>query len=105
MTKVMSTRLWGYLSYLARMSNGKPTKYHRVPNKRVVLKEKIKAVNQIIKANQDENLYQLIDLYSIFIDDDGLLKNDLSIDETHLNEQGYDAWVKFIQPIFILPKR
>jgi lysophospholipase L1-like esterase len=39
------------------------------------------------------------------VDDDGLLKNDLSIDETHLNEQGYHAWVKFIQPIFILPKR
>ena len=76
-----------------------------LPNKRVVLREKIKAVNQIIKVNQDENLYSLIDLYSVFVDDDGLLKNELSIDETHLNEQGYDAWVKFIEPIFILPKR
>ena len=76
-----------------------------LPNKRVVLREKIKAVNQIIKTNQTESLYSLIDLYSVFVDNDGLLKNDLSIDETHLNEQGYDAWVKFIQPIFIIPKR
>ena len=76
-----------------------------LPNKRVVLREKIKAVNQIIKVNQDENLYSLIDLYSVFVNDDGLLKNELSIDETHLNEQGYDAWVKFIEPIFMLPPR
>jgi|TARA_B110000046_G_scaffold165255_1_gene181419 lysophospholipase L1-like esterase len=76
-----------------------------LPNKRMVLREKIRAVNQIIKSNQTETLYSIIDLYSVFVNDEGLLKDELSIDETHLNEQGYDEWVKFIQPMFILPKK
>lgn len=70
-----------------------------LPNKKVVLREKIKAVNQIIKVNQDENLYSLIDLYSVFVNDDGLIKDDLSTDGIHLNEKGYETWVKFIKPI------
>ena len=57
------------------------------------------AVNEIIKANEKDNPYQTIDLYSIFVNENGLIKNDLSTDGVHLNEQGYDAWVDFIRPI------
>ena len=56
-------------------------------------------VNEIIKANEKENSYKIIDLYSIFVNENGLIKKDLSTDGIHLNEKGHDAWVDFIKPI------
>ena len=55
-------------------------------------------VNEIIKAKEKENPYEIIDLYSIFVNKDGLIKKELSTDGIHLNEKGYDTWVKFIKP-------
>ena len=55
-------------------------------------------VNEIIKAKEKENPYEIIDLYSIFVNQDGLIKKELSTDGIHLNEKGYDTWVKFIKP-------
>ena len=62
-------------------------------------KNNILKVNEIIKANEKENPYQIVDLYSIFVNENGLIRKELSTDGIHLNEMGYDAWVEFIKPI------
>ena len=56
-------------------------------------KNNILKINEIIKANEKENPYQIIDLYSIFVNENGLIKSGLSTDGIHLNEKGYDTWV------------
>ena len=70
-----------------------------LPIEKEKYKNNILKVNEIIKANEKENSYKIIDLYSIFVNENGLIKKDLSTDGIHLNEKGYDAWVDFIKPI------
>ena len=70
-----------------------------LPVKKEIYKESIKRLNNIIKLNQDENLYKIIDLYSLFTDDKGLMRDDMSNDGIHLNEKGYDTWAQIIKPI------
>ncbi len=70
-----------------------------MPIKKEKFKNNILKVNEIIKANEKDNPYQIIDLYSIFVNENGLIKKDLSTDGIHLNEKGYDAWVDFIKPV------
>jgi lysophospholipase L1-like esterase len=70
-----------------------------LPIEKEKFKNNILKVNEIIKANEKENPYQIIDLYSIFINENGLIKSGLSTDGIHLNEKGYDAWVEFIKPV------
>ena len=62
-------------------------------------KNNILKVNEIIKASEKDNPYQIIDLYSIFANENGLIKSELSTDGIHLNEEGYNTWVEFIKPI------
>ena len=70
-----------------------------LPIEKEKFKNNILIVNEIIKANEKDNPYQTIDLYSIFVNKNGLIKKDLSTDGVHLNEKGYDAWVDFIRPV------
>ena len=70
-----------------------------MPIKKEKFKNNILKVNEIIKANEKDNPYQIIDLYSIFVNENGLIKKDLSTDGIHLNEKGYDAWADFIKPV------
>ena len=70
-----------------------------LPIEKEKFKNNILIVNEIIKANEKDNPYQTIDLYSIFVNENGLIKKDLSTDGVHLNEKGYDAWVDFIRPV------
>ena len=70
-----------------------------LPIEKEQYKSSILKVNEIIKANEKENPYQIVDLYSIFVNENGLIKKDLSTDGVHLNEKGYDAWVDFIKPV------
>ena len=69
-----------------------------LPIEKEKFKNNILKVNEIIKANEKDNPYQTIDLHSIFVNENGLIKKDLSTDGIHLNEKGYDAWVEFIKP-------
>ena len=62
-------------------------------------KNNILKVNEIIKASEKDNPYQIIDLYSIFANENGLIKSELSTDGIHLNEEGYNTWIEFIKPI------
>ena len=71
-----------------------------LPVKKEIYKNQIISLNQIIKNNaSNSNSYSVIDLYSIFVNDSGLIIDELSYDGVHLNEKGYDHWVKFIRPI------
>ena len=70
-----------------------------MPIEKEKFKNNILKVNEIIKANEKDNPYQIIDLYSIFVNENGLIKKDLSNDGIHLNEKGYEAWVDFIKPV------
>ena len=69
-----------------------------LPVEKDIYKDKIKEINNIIKVNQKTNSYKVIDLYPLFVNDNGLIKNELSTDGIHLNERGYDTWVQFIKP-------
>lgn len=64
-----------------------------------LLKPSIKNINKIIIENQENELYSVIDLYSIFVNNRGQLINKLTNDGLHLNEKGYKLWSKFIKPI------
>ena len=70
-----------------------------LPIEKEQYKTSILKVNEIIKANEKENPYQIVDLYSIFVNENGLIRKELSTDGIHLNEMGYDAWVEFIKPL------
>ena len=70
-----------------------------LPIEKEQYKSSILKVNEIIKSNEKENLYQIVDLYSIFVNENGLIRKELSTDGIHLNEMGYDAWVEFIKPL------
>ena len=70
-----------------------------MPIDKEIYKNNILKVNEIIEANEKENAYEIIDLYSIFATENGLIKKELSSDGIHLNEKGYNTWVEFIKPI------
>ena len=70
-----------------------------LPIEKEKFKNNILKVNEIIKANEKDNPYQTINLYSIFVNENGLIKKELSTDGIHLNEKGYDTWVDFIKPV------
>ena len=60
---------------------------------------KIESINSSLKRNQQKRLYQIVDLYSIFVDDKGYIKEDLTTDGIHINEKGYEEWAKHIKPL------
>ncbi|MBL6649681.1 MAG: GDSL family lipase [Flavobacteriaceae bacterium] len=71
-----------------------------IPVKKEIYKDQIISLNKIIKNNATKSkVYTVIDLYSLFVNDSGLIINELTYDGVHLNEKGYDRWVKFIKPI------
>ena len=69
-----------------------------LPIEKEIFIESIKKVNKIIKSNQINEKYEVIDLYSLFANENGLMINELSTDGIHLNEKGYQKWVEFIKP-------
>ena len=60
------------------------------------LNQQINETNQIIKRN---NLFEVVDLHSIFLDSKNELDLKYSHDGLHLNEAGYDHWMKKIKPM------
>ena len=69
-----------------------------LPVEKEIYKEKIMAVNQKIKTFVSESKFEIIDLYSIFVNEEGRMKKELSYDGVHLNEKGYSVWVNHIKP-------
>ena len=48
-----------------------------LPIEKEQYKNNILKVNEIIKANEKENPYQIVDLYSIFVNENGLIRKEL----------------------------
>ena len=82
-----------YIQTLLPISKKKSYKYYDLYN------QSIKRINKIIIENQQKGLYSVIDLHSLFVDNKGQLRSDLTYDGLHLNEQGYLVWSDFVKPI------
>lgn len=65
-----------------------------LPTRREYLKEDILSVNKIIIKNEALGFYKVVDLYSQFVDANGDLQKELTVDGVHLSEKGYQKWVK-----------
>ena len=70
-----------------------------LPTSKKLYNHKIESINSFLKRNQQKRLYQIVDLYSIFVNDKGYIKEDLTTDGIHINEKGYEEWVKHIKPL------
>jgi len=82
-----------FIQTLLPISKKKSRKFYKLYN------QSIKNINKIIIENQENELYSVIDLYSIFVNNRGQLINKLTNDGLHLNEKGYKLWSKFIKPV------
>ena len=91
--KTSSVNTEVFIQTLLPISKKKSRKFYKLFN------QSIKNINKIIIENQEKELYSVIDLYSIFVNNKGQLKNDLTYDGLHLNKKGYEVWSKFIKPI------
>lgn len=56
-------------------------------------------INKYLLKNEKKFNYKFIDLYSYFIDANGLLSVDYTYDGGHLNEKGYELWSNIIEDI------
>ena len=69
-----------------------------LPVEKEVYKDKIIEVNGMIKTFVSQSKFEIIDLYSIFVNEEGKMKKELSYDGVHLNDKGYSVWVDYIKP-------
>jgi len=60
------------------------------------LKLNTQLVNDLIKRNGKDGVYTTIDLHAEFINNQGLMRPDLTTDGLHLNDRGYKVWTNFI---------
>ena len=69
-----------------------------LPVEKEVYKDKIIEVNGMIKTFVSQSKFEIIDLYSIFVNKEGKMNKELSYDGVHLNDKGYSVWVDHIKP-------
>lgn len=62
-------------------------------------KEKIVGYNDFLHRLADDKGVEYIDLYTLFVDAEGLLKKELSYDGIHLSAYGYKIWKESIQDL------
>lgn len=65
-----------------------------LPTRREFLKQDILKVNALLTKYAAKENYLLINLYAQFVDDEGLLRKEYTNDGLHLNNKGYELWVK-----------
>ncbi len=70
-----------------------------LPTRRDFINEDVLLVNQFIKANETKGYYTVIDLFEQFVDSDGEMEKELTVDGVHLSDKGYEKWVDFEKPI------
>ncbi|MFC0877757.1 GDSL-type esterase/lipase family protein [Saccharicrinis sp. FJH2] len=70
-----------------------------LPTRRDYLKEDILTVNKLIKKHESKGCYDVIDLFGQFVDANGDMQKELTVDGVHLNEKGYEKWVGFEKPL------
>ena len=61
------------------------------------LEIQINDINRKIIEKNNDNEYKVIDLYSLFVDNDGRMKEELSKDGVHLNDEGYKVWANHVE--------
>ena len=67
------------------------------PAHEMPLPYQINQINTILKKNESQNHYTVIDLHDIFLDGRELLSRKYTSDGVHLNEEGYHKWSNFIK--------
>lgn len=60
--------------------------------------EHIKAVNEGLARIAEEEHITLVGLHDHFLDSEGKLNKEYTIDGLHLNAEGYEVWKKILQP-------
>ncbi|AVR45621.1 GDSL family lipase [Christiangramia fulva] len=73
-----------------------------LPTRREFLMDDIAHLNDLIQRNEKEGFYTVIDLYSEFVDKDGMMIRDFTVDGVHLTEEGYSHWVSVEKSILEL---
>jgi lysophospholipase L1-like esterase len=66
------------------------------PEHIVPLSEQIIQINSMIINQADVQQYKVIDLHSVFTNQDGLMNREYTTDGVHLNNNGYSVWVEYI---------
>jgi lysophospholipase L1-like esterase len=83
--------------------------HHDLPDTRLVVcsvlpreldrAEWIRDVNRHVRQFAPTVKAEFLDLWPVFAEEDGELKQAYSPDRLHLNEAGYDAWVEQLRPL------
>lgn len=58
----------------------------------------VKRLNVEIQHLAKQYGFVYLDLYSIFLDEQGTPRNELTLEGLHLNEEGYQLWADFVRP-------
>ncbi len=67
------------------------------PKHNTPLEIQINDINRKIIEKNDDNGCKVINLYSLFVDNDGRMKEELSKDGVHLNDEGYKVWANHVE--------
>ena len=68
------------------------TESHTIPN------ENILETNQLLKNLCAEKSILYLDIYSVFLDENGFLKDKYAFDSVHLTPEGYLLWLSYLGP-------
>ncbi|MEM1001735.1 MAG: GDSL-type esterase/lipase family protein, partial [Bacteroidota bacterium] len=68
-----------------------------LPTSEAFMAANINTINAIMKQHEKDAPYELINLFEVFANDKGLMRDELTTDGTHLNELGYEVWVKTVK--------
>lgn len=73
---------------------------------RAALRTEYEKMNKVIQAATElSSKVQYADIWPLMLNADGSLKKDLFIEDgLHMNKQGYDLWIKVIEPLLIKSK-
>lgn len=59
--------------------------------------EHVLSVNKLLKANAQPGNYTFIDIFHLFVDDDGRLKSQYSYEGLHLKPEAYVIWIDYLK--------
>ena len=67
-----------------------------LPGYSPTVNKQVSNTNSTLKKNGE---FRVIDLHTLFLNDESILDTTLSSDGIHINEKGYETWVSAIRPI------
>jgi lysophospholipase L1-like esterase len=81
---------------MSRTEDIRPNYYFLKSDFHPSINQLINETNKILIKN---NEYDVIDLHSLFLNDNGEMNTSLSDDGIHLNENGYSIWIDKVKPL------